>query len=58
MNDKIIREECAKICERQVEDLKASLAGVKHMEASTKKFVIELMEIFSSQCAAAIRGKL
>ena len=51
------REACAKVCERQVEDFKASLASVNHMEASTKRFVIELVEIFSSQCAAAIRGK-
>lgn len=51
------RQACAKVCERQVEDFKASLASVNHMEASTKRFVIELMEIFSSQCAAAIRGK-
>ena len=52
------REACAKVCERQVEDFKASLASVNHMEASTKRFVIEFVEIFSSQCAAAIRGKL
>ena len=51
------REACAKVCERQVEDFKASLASVNHMEASTKRFVIEFVEIFSSQCAAAIKAE-